>query len=658
MAGRTNGLAEAVHRLRAGGDDAVLHSALTGIIAVTESAAGLLCRIQRGSAGGVTARPIVRVGSEQRVFEALLAAIESAVQSQAPAALTSIDLDDASVLVLPIGAATDCLGVVAVWLETRADIESLVDPLAPLLLIAEAGLRSAGLEVDDRRAEREASMTALTDTRITGIVTSDRRGRILLVNKAVEEMFGWKQDELVGSNLTKLMPADQRRLHSEHVGRYVDSRRPTVLDRVRVVTAMRKDRTTFRCELHVSEAGIGDDMVLVGLLADLTQRERLEHEIERVHKIDALEVIAAQVAHDFNNVLTVVNGTVASALRLRVQDPEVRSHLEEIESAGAQGRRLVRMLRTHTSNHKSTQVFSLSSQIRKMGKLINYLIPENVEMEDRLKTGLPAIRADVAHVEQVLVSLLMNARDALPNRGVIALRTYEMAVDAADVETYGAQPGRYVALELEDTGVGMPPEVLLHALDAFFSTKTDKTNPGLGLWSVRRLLCQNDGGLALHSTEGMGTRVTTLWPVAEHVAQEPDVAARSSDRLLLVEDNAQVLTYLESTLRKAGYDPILARSADQAVALAGEDPVALLIHGHPFLPREGPALATRLRASRPHMKALVLSRTYPEVHTPAVRYLLKPFSPEEFLEVVGALLPLPSMAKNTGVDAVVSKDPM
>ncbi len=381
-------------------------------------------------------------------------------------------------------------------------------------------------------------------------------------------------------------------------------------------------------------------------------RRRLERQLGDARRLEAVGRLAGGVAHDFNNLLTIVLAN-ASVLRRRVASREDDACLQEIEQAGKRAADLTRQLLAIGGRQvREARVVSLGDVVEPLEPLLRRLLPENIDLEIRSGREVPPVCTDVAQLEQVVVNLVANARDAMPDGGRLTIET--RAVDLPGVECTldtvpAARPGRYAALEVRDTGEGMDEATRQSVFEPFFTTKRRGT--GLGLATVHGIVSQNAGHVWVESELGRGSRFVVLLPGTEAPGIEatprppsrPEIETLSGV-VLLAEDEVTVRSVLERVLRGSGLEVHAVPSAEDALALERELPRVDLLVTDVVMPGiSGTELGKRIRDRRAGLPVLLVSGhpadAMPETPAePGVAFLHKPFTERTLLERVHALL--------------------
>jgi signal transduction histidine kinase len=382
--------------------------------------------------------------------------------------------------------------------------------------------------------------------------------------------------------------------------------------------------------------------------------QQKEEQLRHAQKLEAVGRLAGGVAHDFNNLLSVIMGYGELALKGLPADAPSREEIQEILSAGERASALTRQLLAFSRKQVlQPEVVDLNRVVARMEKLVRRTIGEDVEVVTALAPGLPAVRVDPGQIEQIVLNLVLNARDAMPQGGRLTLATAAVALDQDAARRHdGLRAGPHVRLAIEDTGVGMDEATRARIFEPFFTTKELGRGTGLGLSSVYGIVKQSGGSVTAASAPGRGTRFEILFPsIAETPAPAPPKPPRApaeagTGTILLVEDEPSLRTLFEMLLRSAGYVVISAGSAEEALPLvethAGE--LDLLLTDVILLGRDGAALAKDYLDRHPRGRVLFMSGytddviVHHGVLVPGTAFLEKPVRPATLLETVRALL--------------------
>ena len=474
------------------------------------------------------------------------------------------------------------------------------------------------------------------------IYISTPDGRLLDINPAGVRLFGYDSlEEMLQVDLATqiyLRASDRARMLQEL------TLKGFVQDLELEVQTKDGRRLTV---LATSSAERDDDGRVVsirGMLRDVTGQRNLEHQLRQAQKMEAVGRLAGGVSHDFNNLLTAILG-YADLLALALpEDSPLRRNTDEIKSASQRGADLTRQLLAFGRRQVlAPEVLDLNETVVTIEKLLRRVIGEDIELVTELDPQIGAVRADPSQIEQVLLNLGINGRDAMPEGGVLTLRTGTVEVDReGEVPPLSVASGDYVMLEIEDSGIGIEEEIRDQIFEPFFTTKSRSKGSGLGLSTVYGIVRQSGGQIEVFSEPGHGSRFRILLPrvddepsVARRVLQSPGMPS-GKETILLVEDEPAVREYLRSLLRKLGYVVVVAGNGMRALEVAKqwEGDFDLLLSDVVMPRMNGVELAQRLSAERPGMRVLLISghADKPEalmekrLSGSPVEFLQKPFS--------------------------------
>lgn len=376
----------------------------------------------------------------------------------------------------------------------------------------------------------------------------------------------------------------------------------------------RSNGETRHCETRLVATGAAE---AVALVRDVTDSRRLEEQLRLSQRLEAVGRLAGGIAHDFNNILTVISGNAELALAMLSEDEPKCQEIEEIREAARRAATLTRQLLAFSRKQVLKPVpLELNALVRGTEKMLRRLIGEDLELVTSLQAGLGTIRADPAQIEQILMNLAINARDAMPKGGKLVFETKDIDV----YETYVGQgvevtSGPYVMLAVSDTGIGMDPSTKSRAFEPFFTTKERGKGTGLGLSMVYGIVKQSGGYIWVYSEPKMGTTFKIYFPCIDSPAtftvrsDETQIELGRGETILVVEDDAKVLAVAHRFLEEGGYHVISTSDIAKALEIVRdhEDPIHLLATDVVMPEMSGRELAQRLRSSRPEMKTLYVS---------------------------------------------------
>jgi two-component system, cell cycle sensor histidine kinase and response regulator CckA len=502
------------------------------------------------------------------------------------------------------------------------------------------------------------------------IFVKDAKGRFTLVNKAVADLYGTTIQALIGKTdadfNTQAVETDEFRLADHAVIETLEAR----FIAEEPVTDVTSGETRWYQTIKVPlAAGDGCPQVL-GVSTDITERKAVEEalrkseeQLRQSQKMEAVGQLAGGVAHDFNNLLTVINGFGDLLKNQLTPDDPMRGPVEEIRKAGERAAALTYQLLAFSRRQMlNPEVMDLNGAVADAEKLLRRLIGEDVELMTVLRPSLGRVQVDPGQLQQVILNLVVNARDAMPQGGRLILETAKAELDPTYATQHLVQPGPYVMLAVSDTGCGMDAATRAHIFEPFFTTKEQGKGTGLGLATVYGIVKQSGGHIAVYSEPGIGTTFKIYLPRVEVAGEVPDVAAppetlpRGKETILLVEDEEQVRALVRGVLQDAGYTVLEACRGDEALIHATRyaDPIHLLLTDVVMPGMSGRDLADRLALTHPDARVLYMSGYTQDaiVHHGVVQagvvLLQKPFSPgallrklREVLDAGGGTMPRP-----------------
>ncbi len=614
--------------------------------------------------------------------------------------------------------------------------------------------------------ESEALTRSVVYSAVDGIITIDEQGLIRSFNPAAENLFGFAADEVLGGNVSVIIPSPWREEHDSYIQRYLTTHTRRIIGIGREVVALRKDGTTFPAELAISEMVLQDRRIFTGIVRDITQRKqaeeaireanetlravietsplaicvtdlqghvkswnaaaekifgwteaevlgerfpivpdnewdnflagldaasrgetyagverrrmtksgasidisiwnaplrnregeitgilsliadvthhrRLEQQVRQATKMEAIGRLAGGVAHDFNNILTVITGYAEMLAERAAGDEEFAGDVTEVLKAADHASALTNQLLVFSRHRVRTpESLNLNDVVARLEKMLRRVIGEDVALVTHVAPEVSSIRADPAQVEQVIINLAVNARDAMPDGGTLTIETADVELDASYARTHmGVAPGRYVMLAVSDTGTGMAPETRSRLFEPFFTTKERGKGTGLGLSTVYGIVKQCNGEIWVYSELGRGSTFKIYLPIVDGKPadplsrEEPEAAAGGAETVLLVEDESGVRKLVGSVLAGQGYEILETGDPLEALRICEEyrEPIHLLLTDVVMPNMSGRELADRAVKLRPDLRVLYMSGYTDHVilhHGIAgTPFIQKPFTP-------------------------------
>jgi PAS domain S-box-containing protein len=520
--------------------------------------------------------------------------------------------------------------------EQATELEAANVELAEALRGAEAAR--------ERASSSEARYRMLFDANPMPILVADRETlRILAVNASAVREYGYSEEELLGMTVADICPAED-----VPALRATIAAAPRELRRLSGSRHRRKDGSLMDAEVTVLPIQFdGNPNAELVLVNDITERRRLETRLRQAQKMEAVGQLAGGVAHDFNNLLTVITSYSGLLLGDLPAESPMREDVEQVAEAARRAATLTRQLLAFSRQQVlRPQVLSLNGVVTDLEKMLRRLVREDIEIVTALDPELDAVKADPGQVEQLIVNLVVNARDAMASGGTLTIETANMVLDEAFVAWHSdtaMQPGPYVMLAVTDTGTGMSPEVQARLFEPFFTTKPPGQGTGLGLPTVYGIVKQSDGCIRVQSEVGKGTSFEVYLPrvaaAPEDYPEEECEAGTLSghETVLLVEDDKALRAVACRVMRKHGYQVIEAQDGREALEICGRSDgrIHIVVTDMVMPEMSGAELAQRIEARHPGIKVLLMSGyTRDATVRQSIMYegsgfIEKPFTPDD-----------------------------
>ncbi len=527
------------------------------------------------------------------------------------------------------------------------DDAQLLDAFATSAATAVAVAQSVAAD-----AERLASVVrSSTDA----IVTLDTAGVVTSWNPGAEKLYGFTAEEIIGRPASSLVPALVPQESSDEIGVLPRVMNGEVVNNIEASRA-RPDGSPL--EVSISGAAIfgpeGETTGLAFVMRDITQLKQTQRTLAQTERLESIGQLAGGIAHDMNNLLTIILNHTDFAIASLSEDDPSREDIFQAHAAADRAAALIRQLLVFAREDPgAVEMLDVNQVVTGVVGMLGRTLGEHIELRTELTEEPRSVEADRGQVEQVLLNLAVNSRDAMPDGGTLTISATDVTLDAAQIATHTVQgrAGRHVRLAVSDTGVGMTPDVIAKAIDPFFSTKPAGEGTGLGLATVYGILTKAGGHMHIASEPGHGTTIETYWPAAETTGDEatvmiPDSAQAQPNAagytILVVEDEPALRQVAKRILERQGYTVLTAAQPSEAVELSAAQHAAidLMITDVVMPGASGPQLAAELQSARGELPVLYTSGYVPDAGAlPAgADFLPKPFTGDQLLAAVAHVL--------------------
>lgn len=511
-------------------------------------------------------------------------------------------------------------------------------------------LKNYSQQLEDLVAQRTKELSiseqwyrSVFDNATDGIVVMDKDGKILNVNQRACELHGFDKDKLIGINIGLLEVSDNKEIFDERMSRILNGE-----SLVFESEHYRRDGSRVYLEISSKLIDIGGESYIQSFYRDITEKKKIQEQLMHSQKMESIGTLAGGVAHNFNNILTAILGHAELLVEYSNLDDTSKERVRNIESSARKAGVMVSKLLSFARRDRSEVLpLNLHDVINDTVKLLEGVLDKRIGIKMELSNNLPVVEGDPNQLEQVIMNLIVNARDAMPNGGLITIKTSMVEVKKSIFDMPGyIQPGRYVLLTISDTGHGIPREIINRIFEPFFTTKERGKGTGLGLAMVYGIIKDHKGYISVESEVGKGSTFDVYLPVSDKTiyrAIMPQlISVEGHETILVVDDEEDVLNFIMDLLKSHGYNVLSANNALSAIDIfknfAGSIQLVITDIVMPLM--EGRELIRNLKRIKPDIKIVVVSGYSDETidKTLIDAFLRKPFEGSHLLSKVRQLL--------------------
>jgi len=525
------------------------------------------------------------------------------------------------------------------------------------------GLLSSGEDITERKLtekalkESEARYRLVHNTAFDGIIIANAGDRIIDCNDGAARIFGYSRGEFIGIPVTTIIPEKYKELHRRGLKRFLETGESKVQGQIAEYEGIKKTGEIFPLELALNNFTLGGVIHFTAMIRDITERKKAERERELMQarlsqsqKMEAIGRFAGGIAHDFNNILTAIRGNAELAIEEIGKDDPLYSRLDGIITSVLLASKLTRQLLLFSRGQPFELVpLDMNKIISDLLLMISRLIGEEITISADLAPQVWTIEADEGNIEQVIMNLAVNAKDAMPEGGKLTIKTENIVLDEKSAESIpDARAGEAVRLTVADTGVGMSKELVSRIFEPFFTTKEAGKGTGFGLAVVYSTVKQHNGWITVESEPGLGTTFRIYFPVmmkkreAGAAHKDERSAPGKGEKILLVEDDPKVLDFTRMALSRHGYNVAAAGNAAEALEVfeKEKEDIQMVLCDMVLSDQSGLHLVDQLLEKKPDM-AVVFTSGFLEasqrllLNGKGYRYLQKPYSMLSLLKTVG-----------------------
>jgi PAS domain S-box-containing protein len=514
-------------------------------------------------------------------------------------------------------------------------------------------------QIEDELRESRERFRSVSQSANDAIIVSDHQGTIILWNRGAQEIFGYTEDEAIGKPLIILLPGRYKQAHEEGIARYIVSGEPHIIGKTVELHGIKKNGCEFPIELSLGIWRTGKDTYCSAIIRDITERMKLEEQLRHAQKMEAIGTLVGGIAHDFNNILNVIIGYGGLIeLRMKKDDPFIH-HLKEMLAGGRKAVQLTKGLIAFSRKQvMEMRPVNINDIIIGFKKMTERIIGEDIELRIITSEEDLIIKADTGQIEQVLMNLSVNARDAMPNGGVLTLEAEIVRMDDEFIDKHGfGEPGEYAFISVTDTGKGIEENIMGRIFEPYFTTKGIAEGTGLGLSIVYGIIKQHNGFIDCISEPGKGTAFNIYLPVipdsvlqkeylSDQESEIQNLRSKKGETILLAEDDSAVRGLIKQVLENFGYKIIEAVGGEDAVNKFNEnkDSVQLILFDLIMPGKNGKEAYEEIKGMKHDIKAVFISGYTPELirskglSENGLEFIPKPFTTNALLIKVREIL--------------------
>lgn len=521
---------------------------------------------------------------------------------------------------------------IAIGLIALMDVRPMthLNQMQPVIEIfsARAGAEIERTSTMEELRKREQDLIATHDSLSDGVITVNETGEVLTFNKTAAELFGYSAEEVIGNNVSMLMPEPMASRHDDYLRRYMTTDMKHIIGIGREVEGLHKDNGVFAMRLSLSELPEDADGVkrFIGSCQDLTYIKQKEEQLRRSQKMDALGKLTGGIAHDFNNILGIILGYSGLLSKALSEEPKLIKYASQIQHAGERGAKLTKKLLSFSQQEISeATTVDINALLKHSKNMLEKTLTARIRLNLDLEEDLWPVHLDAADLEDAIINMSINAMHSMPETGELTLHTCNKNISAFDADALDLDVGDYVYFSIKDTGCGMDAKTTEKIFDPFFSTKGEK-GTGLGLTQVYGFVERCKGAIKVYSKLNRGTSFMFYFPRHGSVADVAAVTEQSdqveikeeelngNENILMVDDEVALLNLTSESLRAKGYNVMIAKSAEDALELLEKESIDLMISDVIMSNMNGYQLAKIVQDKYPAIKIQLASGFTDERH--------------------------------------------